>query len=59
MFMTAQKKLEFQPEDQSAMDGRIRYDMFKSLPSAKKKAAPKASNGMYCLGGIENSGSQR
>jgi len=39
MFMTAQKKLEFQPEDQPAMDRRIRYYMFKSLPSPKKKAA--------------------
>ena len=37
--MTAQKKLEFQPEDQPAMDRRIRYYMFKSLPSPKKKAA--------------------
>ena len=39
MFMTAQKKLEFEPEDQLAMDRRIRYYEFKSLPSPKKKAA--------------------
>ena len=32
MFMAVQKKLEFQPEDQPAMDRRIRYYMFKSLP---------------------------
>ena len=39
MFMKAQKKLEFQPEDQPAMDRRIRCYIFKSLPSPEKKAA--------------------
>ena len=39
MFMTAQQKLQFKPEDQQAMDRRLRYYYFKSLPSPKKKAA--------------------
>ncbi|KAJ7394813.1 hypothetical protein OS493_000647 [Desmophyllum pertusum] len=38
MFMTAQKQLEFKPEDQTAMDRRLRYYFFKSLPNPKKKA---------------------
>ena len=39
MFMTAQTKLKFKPDDQKAMDRRIRYYLFKSLPNPKKKAA--------------------
>ena len=39
MFMTAQTKLKFKPDDQTAMDRRIRYYLFKSLPNPKKKAA--------------------
>ena len=39
MFMTAQQKLKFKPDDQQAMDRRLRYYNFKSLPSPKKKAA--------------------
>ena len=39
MLLTAQKKLEFQPKDQPAMDRRLRCYTFKSLPNAKKKAA--------------------
>ena len=39
MLLTTQKKLEFQPEDQPAMDRRLRCYTFKSLPNAKKKAA--------------------
>jgi len=39
MFMTAQQKLQFKPDDQQAMDRRLRYYYFKSLPSPKKKAA--------------------
>ena len=38
MFMTAQQKLEFKPEDQQAMDRRLRYYYFKSLPNPKKRA---------------------
>ena len=37
--LTAQKKLEFQPEDQTAMDRRLRSYTFKSLPKPRKKAA--------------------
>ena len=39
MLLTAQKKLEFQPEDQPAMDRRLRSYTFKSLPKPRKKAA--------------------
>ena len=39
MFMTVQQKLQFKEEDQQAMDRRLRYYYFKSLPSPKKKAA--------------------
>ena len=39
MLLTAQKKLEFQPEDQPAMDRRLRRYTFKSLPKPRKKAA--------------------
>ena len=39
MLLTAQKKLEFQPEDQPAMDRRLRSYTFKSLPRPRKKAA--------------------
>ena len=38
MFMTAQQKLQFKPDDQQAMDRRLRYYYFKRLPSPKKKA---------------------
>ena len=38
MFMTVQQKLQFKEEDQQAMDQRLRYYYFKSLPSPKKKA---------------------
>ncbi|KAJ7382524.1 hypothetical protein OS493_034415 [Desmophyllum pertusum] len=39
MIMTAQQKLTFRAEDQLAMDRRLRYYVFKSLPNPKKKAA--------------------
>ena len=39
MLLTTQKKLEFQPEDQPAMDRRLRSYTFKSLPKPRKKAA--------------------
>ena len=39
MLLTAQKKLEFQPEDQPAMDRRLRSYTFKRLPKPRKKAA--------------------
>ena len=39
MILTAQQKLQFTPEDQPAMDRRLRNYMFKSLPNPKKKAA--------------------
>ena len=39
MLLTAQKRLEFQPEDQPAMDRRLRSYTFKSLPKPRKKAA--------------------
>ena len=38
MLLTAQKKLTFQPEDQPAMDSRLRCYTFKSLPNPRKKA---------------------
>ena len=38
MFMTAQQKLAFNPEDQQAMDRGLRYYYFKSLPNPKKRA---------------------
>ena len=38
MFMTAQQKLAFNPEDQQAMDRRLRYYYFKSLLNPKKRA---------------------
>ena len=38
MLLTAQKKLEFQPEDQPAMDRRLRSYTFKSKPKPRKKA---------------------
>ena len=37
MLLTAQKKLEFQPEDQPAMDRRLRSYTFNSLPKPRKK----------------------
>ena len=39
MLLTAQQKLEFGPEDQAAMDRRLKNYVFKSLPYPKKKAA--------------------
>lgn len=39
MLLTAQQKLEFSPEDQAAMDRRLRNYVFKSLPNPRKKAA--------------------
>ena len=39
MLLTAKKKLEFQPEDQPAMDRRLKSNTFKSLPKPRKKAA--------------------
>ena len=38
MFMTAQQKLAFNPEDQQAMDRRLRYYYFKILPNTKERA---------------------
>ena len=39
MLLTAQQQLEFGPEDQPAMDRRLRNYVFKSLPNPRKKAA--------------------
>ena len=39
MLLTAQQQLEFGPEDQPAMDRRLRNYAFKSLPNPRKKAA--------------------
>ena len=39
MLLTAQQQLEFGPEDQPAMDRRLRNFTFKSLPNPRKKAA--------------------
>ena len=39
MLLTAQQQLEFGPEDQPAMDRRLRNFTFKSLPNSRKKAA--------------------
>ena len=39
MLLTAQQKLQFKPEDQPAMDRRLRHYTFRSLPEPKKKAA--------------------
>ena len=38
MLLTAQQKLEFKPEDQPAMDRRLRNYTFTSLPNPRKKA---------------------
>lgn len=38
MLLTAQQQLRFNPEDQPAMDRRLRNYTFKTLPSPKKKA---------------------
>ena len=38
MFMNAQQKLAFNPKDQQAVDRRLRYYYFKSLPNPKKRA---------------------
>ena len=38
MLLTAQTKLQFKPEDQPAMDRRLRNYSFKSLPAPKKSA---------------------
>jgi len=39
MLLTAQKKLDFGPEDQAAMDRKLKNCVFKSLPNPRKKAA--------------------
>ena len=39
MLLTAQKQIEFGPDDQPAMDRRLRNYAFKSLPNPRKKAA--------------------
>ena len=39
VLFTEQKKLEFGPEDQAAMDHRLKNYVFKSLPNPRKKAA--------------------
>ncbi|CAH3023600.1 unnamed protein product, partial [Porites evermanni] len=39
MLLTAQTKLHFKPEDQPAMDRRLRNYSFKSLPAPKKSAS--------------------
>ena len=50
MLLTAQKKLQFKPEDQPAMDRRLRYYTFRSLPEPKKKAAGwLRKNLMHCV----------
>lgn len=43
MLLTVQRKLEFKPEDQPAMDRRLRNYTFKSLPDLKKKSYRVAS----------------
>ena len=50
MLLTAQQKLQFKPEDQPAMDRRLRHYTFKSLPEPKKKAAEwLRKNPMHCV----------
>ena len=50
MLLTAQQKLQFKPEDQPAMDRRLRNYTFKSLPEPKKKAAEwLRKNPMHCV----------
>ena len=50
MLLTAQQKLQFKPEDQPAMDRRLRHYTFKSLPEPKKKAADwQRKNPMHCV----------
>ena len=39
MFLTAQQRLQFKPEDQPAMDRRLRNYTFKSLATPKKRAS--------------------
>ena len=39
MIITAQRKLRFKPEDQPAMERRLRTYSFKSLQNPKKRAA--------------------
>ena len=55
MLLTAQQKLQFKPEDQPAMDRRLRHYTFRSLPEPKKKAAgcmaEKKSNALRGVGG--------
>ena len=38
MILTSQQKLQFKPEDQPAMDRRLRNYFFKSLPNPRKRA---------------------
>ena len=50
MLLTAQQKLQFKPEDQPAMDRRLRNYTFKSLPEPKEKAAEwLRKNPMHCV----------
>ena len=50
VLLTAQQKLQFKPEDQPAMDRRLRHYIFKSLPEPKKKAAGwLRKNPMHCV----------
>ena len=50
MLLTAQQNLQFKPEDQPAMDRRLRNYTFKSLPEPKKKAAEwLRKNPMHCV----------
>ena len=50
MLVTAQQKLQFKPEDQPAMDRRLRNYTLKSLPEPKKKPAGwLRKNPMHCV----------
>ena len=50
MLITAQQKLQFNPEDQPAMDRRLQNYTFKSLPQPNKKAAEwLRKNPMHCV----------
>ena len=54
MLLTAQQNLQFKPEDQPAMDRRLRNYTFKSLPEPPKKGcrmAVKESNALCGVGG--------
>ena len=50
MLITAQQELQFKPEDQPAMDRRLRIYSFKSLPAPKKGVAGwLRRNPMHCV----------